>query len=193
MKLMPAFILVLALVAAPAAHAQEGLLWKVNSRYQATVVPPYMGQPNPFAGGGEVKVSETGVLEEEAQALRERQQTIDEATQLLNSSRAFEPYLDGMAVGGVVEGAQGRRVLIGNNWVGVGMELNVRLSISPQAQEALARIEPLDSETALSMRRSLDERRARVPTTRLKLLEIGEKNLVFQGDNGRHTLPMHFH
>jgi len=194
MKQPFALALLVTLLAAPHANAQEGLLWKVTSRYQPAVVPPYNSQPNPFAGGlvtAQVSVSE--VLEDEAQAQRERQMIIDEAANLLKSSRAFEPYLDGMVVGGVVEGAQGRRVLIGNNWVGVGMALNVRLGISPQAQEALARIEPLDSEAAQAMRRMLEERRAKVPTARLTLLEIAEKSLVFEGANKRHILPMHFY
>ncbi len=174
-----------------AAHAEEGLLWKVKSPYQASVVPPFTNQDPPFP----IKKVEVEKTEEEErlememlEVERDQQEKIAEARKFLTSPQAMVPFLDGMAVGGMVDGGQGRKVLLGNNWVGKGAEVTVRLMITADAKRAVADVAAFDEPLALQLKSDLMARLNSTPVTKLKVKDIKSNALVLDGPYGEKVL-----
>lgn len=168
--------------------AEEGLLWKVNSRYQPFVVLPYTNQPSPFPVEVKQENEDEKIATEIMETERVQQEAVVRAKNLLASSQALVPYMDGMAVGGMVEGAQGRKVLIGNEWIGGGMELTVRLTASDQMKKALDDVNEFDPTTASELRVELTQKLQQNPATKLRLKEIRSNALVLQGPYGQKIL-----
>lgn len=168
-----------------AGFAAEGVLWKVPSRYQASVVPPFTGQPAPFPVASAEKVSETSLSLEELELERRQQEGIEQAQQLIASPQALVPYMEGAVVGGMVEGLNGRKILLGNNWVGPGMKMTIRLVASEQVREAVNRVAEYNPEQAQTLRGEITQRLRETPVTVMQLREIRSDGLVLQGDYGQ--------
>lgn len=181
--------LILTLAAMPVAQA-EGLLWKTTSRYQPAVVPPYTGQPSPFPSVVTVvpEASPEGPTLEDMEVERLQQEAVEHATQLINSPGALVPYMEGAVVGGRVEGPHGSKILIGNEWIGPGMSMNVRLMASESVREAINKVSDFNQDTAKSLKEQLSLRLRQTPLTKMKLREIRSDSLVLVGDYGEKVM-----
>ncbi len=169
----------------------DGLLWKTTSRYQPSVVPPYTGQASPFPSVmivTEQSPSAEGPTLEDMEVERLQQEAIDHATQLINSSQALVPYMEGAVVGGMVQGAGGRKILVGNDWIGPGMSMNVRLMASDAVREAINKVSDFNQDTAKSLKEQLAQRLRQTPVTKMKLKEIRTDSLVLVGDYGQQVM-----
>lgn len=178
------------LLCVPFAQA-DGLLWKSTSRYQPSIVPPYTGQDTPFpnvAVPTEQPAGEAGPTLEDMEVERLQQEAVEHATQLINSPQALVPYLEGAVVGGMVQGAGGRKILIGNEWIGPGMSMNVRLMASEAVREAINKVSDFNQDTAKSLKEQLAQRLQQTPVTKMKLKEIRTDSLVLVGDYGQQVM-----
>jgi hypothetical protein len=180
----------------PAGVQADGLLWKATSRYQASVVPPYTGQASPFPSvvmPSEDTSSTEGPTLEDMEVERLQQEAVDHATQLIGSPQALVPYMEGAVVGGMVQGAGGRKILVGNEWVGPGMSMNVRLMASDAVREAINKVSDFNQDTAKSLKEQLSQRLRQTPVTKMKLKEIRTDSLVLVGDYGQQVMKFVMH
>ncbi|MBI1308533.1 MAG: hypothetical protein GC129_01565 [Proteobacteria bacterium] len=186
----------LALVAAlvllsPLAWGQSIILWKAANSTSATVVPTYSGQPSPFPQV-KAKVEEvSSTLDVEAEALRiARLQALHQAEQILNSKSAFQPQLQGLQMGGRVDGAAGPKVLIYNQWMGVGSQVRVALARTQNADAALDELRKYDSDAANLLENKLNKRLEANPTLDLTIIAIHPKIVEFKSIYGLHRLSI---
>lgn len=178
------------LAAASTVHA-DGLLWKTTSRYQPSVVPPYTGQPSPFPSviiATEQSATADGPTLEDMEVERMQQEAVEHANQLIGSSQALVPYLEGAVVGGMVQGVGGSKILVGNEWIGPGMSMNVRLMASDDVREAISKVSDFNQDTAKSLKEQLALRLRQTPVTKMKLKEIRADSLVLVGDYGQQVM-----
>ncbi len=169
----------------------DGLLWKTTSRYQASVVPAYTGQGSPFpsvAVPTETVSGSDGPTLEDLEVERVQQEAVDYATQLIESSQALVPYMEGAVVGGMVQGSTGRKILVGNEWIGPGMSMNVRLMASDAVREAINKVSDFNQDTAKSLKEKLSQKLRQTPVTKMKLKEIRSDSLVLVGDYGQQVM-----
>ncbi|PZP39994.1 MAG: hypothetical protein DI585_02260 [Pseudomonas fluorescens] len=188
MRYLPSVLTVALLTLAHGAQAQESLLWKAVSKQPAAVVPAYNGEASPFPTrvAAVSNVSESSALEEEAARLRNA--AFEEAQAVIASGRGVEPYTAGIRVGGVLEGMNGRKVLVANRWLGVGAVLPVRVTRSNIANEAIRNLASYDATASADLSRRLDSEIGSNPTTPLTLREIRKESLVFDSKYGRKAI-----
>lgn len=173
-------------------HAQEILLWKVENSLSPTIVPLYDGQPSPFPKI-EVKKTEpvSDTLSAEAEAARKaRLEALARAQKILNSKDAFKPELGVIQVNGVIQGVQGTRALISNQWVKVGQTMQVRAGRTPEVNNAIEMLRQYDADAANQLEEKLQQRYAENPYLTLKIKKIEPKELFLEGDHGTYRLPI---
>lgn len=182
-------VMVFGVLSSVSIHA-EGLLWKTTSRYQPRVVPPYVGQESPFPPvvlSQQVDAQEGPTLED-LEVERQQQEAIDKATQLIASPEALVPYMEGAVIGGMVQGVNGRKILVGNEWIGPGMSMNVRLMASEAVRDAIRRVSDFNPDMAKSLTEQVSLRLRQTPLTRMKLKDIQKDTLVLVGEYGVKTM-----
>ncbi len=179
----------------PSAQAEGSLLWKATSAIPATVVPTYTNQVSPFpvtfVKPPKDEIDEAAVSEAIAVRQRLRDEAYERADKMLRSGSGFEPLLTGLRVGGVLEGNLGRRVLIRNQWLGVGSEVVVRQIRTRELIDALRALHEYDPSTAASMAGEVDGMLANNATVKLKVKSVSSKSLELTAPSGRaFTLPV---
>lgn len=164
-------------------QAEESLLWKAISTTPAVVVPTYAGQGSPFPKTElpAVASSNTEILDEQA---RLREQAYNNAHNLLKSGNALVPDLRTISVGGVVEGNLGARVLINNQWLGVGGKIMARQYKTAAALEALKALTELDAAAGEDINQALNLELSQNPTVALTLRKITSNTLILGGPRG---------
>lgn len=183
-----ALILILAAVMASAtAYAEDSLLWKSSNPAFAVVVPAYGGQPSPFPSAAPVQVDVSATSEvDEKRRLRDA--AFDSAERQVNSGNALQADLRTLNVGGVVEGTLGRRVLVNNQWIGVGTQLGVRQYKSPVALEAIKALAEYDAGAADELTRHLNSQLTAQPILKLTLERITSGSLVLGSTKGKYDI-----
>lgn len=183
-------VLVLSGVVVSAGNAQEVILWRANNDTSATLVPAYTGQATPFAtvAGGKKSVSASDSSADAAEQARIGALRL--AEKLLSSKEAFQPDLNMVKVGGRVEGQAGVRVLMSNQWVGVGQRLGVRLVRSARAQTVIGELREHDKEAAAEIETRLDQRLSKNPKVQMVVKSIGTKEIKLDSEYGPYAVPV---
>lgn len=177
---------------AGAAQAEDNVLWRAINPLGAESVPAYAGQPSPFPLPVVAKVvSDTQPEEssEEASIRAARVTALQEAEKLLASRTAVAPDMGAIVVGGSIDGPQGRRVLINNQWVGINTQVAVRLVRSYKAASAIETLREYDTSAADELSRRLDVYIANNPVLKLTLQRIQSGTLVFSSQDGTQVVP----
>ncbi|NBX85809.1 MAG: hypothetical protein EBQ80_00965 [Proteobacteria bacterium] len=186
------FLCLVATIVTPL-HAQEILLWKIDNTASPTMVPAYDGQPSPFpkkeAPKQTVAVSETLSVEAEA-ARKARLAALAKAQKILSSPEAFKPELNTIEVNGVIQGIQGTRALIANQWVTVGQTMQVRSGRTPEVATAIEALRQYDADTATQLEDKLQQRFNANPYITLKIKKITTKQITLEGHQGTYQLPI---
>ncbi len=169
--------------------AEESLLWKTINPASAVVVPTYAGQGSPFpvTVAPVEETSATDVLDEQA---RLKEEAYNNAQNILKSGNALVPDLRAVVVGGMVEGNLGPRVLINNQWLGVGDKLTVRQYKTSSAIEALKVLAELDATAGEEIKQALDTKLSQNPTVALSLRRITSSSIVLHGPQGEQVVKM---
>lgn len=171
--------------------AQDIVLWKATNTNSSTLVPAYMGQSSPFPHITQVVNNTSGTLDAEAEAARlARLQALERAEQLLAGKEAFKPEVGLIRIDGRVEGAAGPKILISNQWVGVGRQLQVRLSRTAEADAALEELRKYDSDAASQLETKLDMRLQQSPYLSLTIDTIKAKEVQLHSSYGTHIIPI---
>lgn len=147
-----AAVIVTTMLTAPAAHA-DGLLWKGTNSNTPTVVPPYTNQVSPFPQRAlekppEDQADSAAVTEALAEQKRMRDEAFAHTEVLIKSGRGFEPMLSGLRVGGMLDGLLGKRVLVNNQWIGIGSGLDVRRVRTREMTDAINSLKEFDIDAA---------------------------------------------
>lgn len=176
-----------------APQAEGSLLWKATNLTPATVVPPYTNQTSPFpvTAPPKVEVDENAVTEALAEQKRLRDEAYKRADQMIRSGAGFEPVLRGLRVGGMLEGNLGKRVLLGNQWVGMGSQVRVRQTRTRELIEALRALQTYDTDMAVAMADHVDKLLRTNSTVTLSVKAISEKALTLAAPSGK-TYDMNF-
>lgn len=174
---------VLALIGVPSIpRAEENLLWKATNSQPATVVPAYTGSGSPFPVTVTPEpVSDTSLIDELTQ---QRNTAYANARSLLDGGRSLQANMGGLSIGGIIEGVLGPKVLINNQWLGVGEKLPVRQSKTPEIEKALKELEAMDAEAAQTMRSSINARLQADPVINLTMTNITSQTLYFKSPYG---------
>ena len=189
---LAASLALLGVLTASTAMAQESLLWKTVNSTPASVVPPYTGQEGPFPRVVEEVVSATAPQDEAlAEQQRQRDNAYNYAEGLLKSGKGFQPEMRLLRVGGMVEGNLGPRVLLNNQWVGVGTKVPVRLTKTAEIQEAIKLLANFDEAAASQMGQKLDGELSSNPLLQLSVQKITSQSLVLGAPGGK-TYPINF-
>lgn len=173
--------------------AQEILLWKTNNSASPTIVPAYTGQTSPFPQIIEKEATSliSDTLSEEAELARmARIEALQRAEKLLSGSDALRPELGPIQIQGRVEGVAGPKVLISNQWIGVGRRLKVALSKTYEATTAIDELRKYDDEAANELESKLNQRLASTPFLDLTIVKIGDKNIDLTSTYGEHSIPI---
>jgi hypothetical protein len=174
------------MLVAVGAQAEEGILWKSGNPGPANVVPTYTNQTSPFpmVALAPVAVSETAVDE----ALLERQRLRDEAfgraDTLVRSGGALQPMMNGLRVGGMLDGTLGARVLLNDQWVGKGSRVKVRQVKSITAVQAIQALKEYDPDAAAELSGTLNAELTRNYVAELVVSGITSRTLVLTGAKG---------
>ncbi len=130
------------------------VLWQVENPLSPTMVPAYRGQPSPFPHP-KIVASDVAVEDEAAITNALRVKALQEAKNMVKPTVALSlKSMSGM-IKGVSDGLQGRRVLVGNEWIGLKEKISVTYIINPRTIEALKILSQYDYQTADSMQRKL--------------------------------------
>lgn len=183
-----ALVMLLALAAGGAARAQGITLWQVENAVTPTLVPAYVGQPSPFPAVKAQEVSATDpALEAVAQA---RLSALQKAEKLLASKDAFQPELGLVQVSGRLDGQAGPRILISNQWVGVGQRLGVKLTRSVKSQQVIRELREYDADAAGEIEGKLQQQLSKRPYLQMVVKSIGAKEIKLESEYGQHTVPI---
>lgn len=173
------------------AGAQEILLWKAVNEVTPSLVPAYMGQESPFPHTAVVEEAVSPTLSAEAEAARlARLQALSRAEQLVAGKEAFRPETGNIRIDGRVEGLAGPKILIANQWIGVGRQLQVRLVRTPEADSALDELRKYDADAAGELDRKLNDRLEKDPYLSLTIQSIKPKEVQLHSDYGPYTIPI---
>lgn len=165
-------------------------LWKVVSGLSPTVLPAYAGQPSPFPHIQVAPVAPVSSTEEIEHAQR-RDELLSRATALLASPQAFTPWVQGIRTGGQMAGLAGPRVLVGEDWVGKGQLLAVRVTLSPRVSALVGDLQTYDRDMALDINRRFEHQLTAHPTTSMKIQGITSKELTLKSDvYGTFSVPL---
>jgi len=178
----------LTLMASPV-WAEESLLWKASNPLAPQVVPAYAGQGSPFPVKAPTpeEVSATEVMDEQA---RLRDEALSYAQGLLQGNMALQPELRTLRIGGTLVGAQGARVLVNNDWIGLGNNVKVRQVKTREAVSALKALAEYDPSAAEQLNGSLNARLSSQPVVALKVLRITSTSVVLETPRGPATIPI---
>ncbi len=178
-------------------HAEGSLLWKTGNHNPAMVVPPYANQVSPFPKVIKEKAAVAEQPDQQAvsEALAEQKRLRDEAfsrtEDLIRSGRGFEPMLGGLQVGGTLDGLLGKRVLLNNQWVGVGSGLDVRRVRTREMTETITLLKEYDADAAGQMESEMNTALAGNATVRLTVKKIEPALLTLASPSGQtYTLPI---
>lgn len=176
-------------------HAQDALLWKVDNTQPASVVPPYANQVSPFpqivVEAPVEEVSDASVVEAMVEQQRVRDEAFSHTDNLIKSGRGFEPMLSGLSVGGVLDGLLGKRVLLNNQWVGVGSSVDVRRVRTREMTEAINSLKEYDAEAATQMSGELNTALSASGTIRLTVKKIEPTVITLASPSGQtYTIPI---
>lgn len=170
------------------ASAQGITLWQVDNAATPTLVPAYQGQSSPFPA---VKVQEAVTADPMlAAAEQARVVALKKAEKLLSSKDAFQPALDQVRVSGRVDGMAGPRVLISNQWVGVGQRLGVRLVRSTKSHSIIDELRGYDAGAATEIEGKLQQKLSKTPYVQMVVKSIGAKEIKLESEYGRQTVPI---
>lgn len=166
----------------------EELLWKATNTQPAMMVPSYPGSGSPFPlAAVKPETLESGDSEEQ---LRLREEALATASKLVASGRALQPDMRNITVGGVVEGNLGPRVLINNQWLGVGEKLTVRQYKTRQVQEALKALSAVDPGSAQQLADSVEAKLTAAPTLALTVQKITSQTVSLKSVYGVQDIKM---
>lgn len=170
---------------------QEILLWKAVNTTTATIVPAYTGTESPFpkVENNEDQISSTINTEAEASRLA-RLKALERAEQFASGKEAFRPEIGTIRVDGRLEGLAGPKVLIANQWVGAGRQLQVPLSRTAEADMALADLRRYDADAASQLESKLMTRLQQNPFLKLTISSIKTKEIQLHGDYGDYSIPI---
>ncbi|RYG61565.1 MAG: hypothetical protein EON60_03045 [Alphaproteobacteria bacterium] len=182
-------------LAAPAVHA-DSLLWKATNPSKPTVVPPYTNQVSPFPQRmlekpPEDQADSAAVTEALAEQKRMRDEAYSHTEGLIKSGRGFEPMLSGLRVGGMLDGLLGKRVLVNNQWIGLGSGLDVRRVRTQEMTEAINSLKEYDLEAATRMGGEVSSALSASSSVRLTVKKIEPDLLTLTSPAGQtYTLPI---
>jgi hypothetical protein len=165
-------------------HAEDGLLWKTVNPASASVVPAYAGQAGPFPRVIKIEVT-THEDEAEAERQRQRDNAYNFAENLIKSGRGLQPEMRLLRVGGMLEGILGSRVLLNNQWVGIGAKVPVRLTKTSEVQEAIKALSIFDEAAASELGSRLDTELAARPLLDLAVRKITSSTLTLGAPGGK--------
>ncbi|RYG61747.1 MAG: hypothetical protein EON60_02375 [Alphaproteobacteria bacterium] len=183
------------LLAAPSVHA-DSLLWKAANPHTPTVVPPYTNQVSPFPQralekAADEQVDSAAVMEALAEQKRIRDEAYSHTENLIKSGRGFEPMLSGLRVGGMLDGLLGKRVLVNNQWIGIGSGLDVRRVRTREMTEAINSLKEYDIEAATRMGGEVSNALTANSAVRLTVKKIEPSLLTLTSPSGQtYTLPI---
>jgi hypothetical protein len=170
--------------------SQEILLWKTVNTVSSSLVPVYEGQESPFPHITEVEeVSPTLNAEAEAERLA-RLQALTHAEQLVSGKNAFRPEIGSIRIDGRIDGLAGSKILIANQWIGEGRQLQVRLSRTPEADSAIEELRKYDADAAATLDARLNQRMQENPTLSLTIKGIKSKEVQLDSEYGKYLIPI---
>ena len=193
MKITPRSLALIGVLLAGAAgfaplHAQESLLWKATNPKPAAVVPQYGNQVSPFPTAirtASTEFDEEAQLAAEAERSRLRDEAVGRVKQMISSGSGFEPMLRQLQVGGTLNGLQGPRVLINNQWVGVGSTVDARQMRTQKLAEELQNLANIDPATASEMGQQVQSMVIAGATIKLSIKQIAERSLTLAAPSGQ--------
>jgi|GEM_PF-6898614 len=191
MRTLFAIAIAAGIVWAASARAED-LLWRVSNNVTPTVVPAYAGQLSPFPYiKKDVKQVTPTLSAEELAEQKQRARALQQAELVLsNVRRALVPQLDAVRVEGVISGQAGTKVLLNNNWVGVGTHVPVPLVRSQAAQQALSMLHEYDSIAADKLEHRFADLMSRNTLVNLTVSKIDSKGVTFSSAFGMRRLPL---
>ena len=178
------FMVCLALLGvAQAGWAQDFIIWRVKSTISSSQPPAYRGQSSPFPYlAPEVPVAR--IEEVAAPEDMERQQQVNvvmaRLEDLRRENRAIIPDTRMIRATARLEGPLGTKILINNQWIGLGEMLRVSERMSPAAQELLAQLRVLDSNSAEQQQDVLLQSMSQESQARLAVKEISRTFVILQ-------------
>lgn len=173
--------------------AQTMILWHAPTHVSPTVLPLYAGGPSPFP---QPKI-ETAEEDELAMALAQREamrkEALAEAERLMAPRLAYQLDTSGNLISAALDGVQGPRVLVGNEWYAEGATLMVPYRINMETRDALQRLRELDEDTARSMAEQLDRTLMdyRLRGVQVEKIDVKGRSVQLQGPLGRITVTFH--
>lgn len=174
-----------------ACWGQEILLWKTTNTTSSSLVPVYQGQESPFPHVVEVEEIISPTLNAEAEAARlARLQALTHAEQLVSGKGAFRPEIGSIRIDGRIDGLAGSKILIANQWIGEGRQLQVRLSRTPEADAAIEELRKYDVDAASSLDTRLNLRLQQNPYLKLTVKNIKPKEVQLHSEYGDHIIPI---
>lgn len=166
------------------AAADDSLLWKTVNTNAPSVVPAYTGQEGPFP---KVIVVSATVAQDEIEAERQRQRdnAFNYAEGLIRAGKGLQPEMRTLRVGGMLDGNLGQRILLNNQWVGVGAKVPVRLTKTAEVQEALKLLATFDESAANELGGKIDAELTSNPLLNLTVQRITSSSLALGSPGGK--------
>ncbi|MFZ2619730.1 MAG: hypothetical protein WAX89_02560 [Alphaproteobacteria bacterium] len=174
-------------------HAQE-VLWSVDNSDESEIVPLYEGQNNPFftyAKPPEVKAQEVEEAKDAAEL--ERQRINNAAGQILQRIRAqldsgqfSSPQVYGLKIDGYLKSATGEpKVLIKNEWKGVGDLISVATQVADKVSGLLAELSVYSPTAAEKMADEVEEKVKFINSYELRLYKINSQQIELKDSEGK--------
>lgn len=170
------------------AQAQSLVDWRAISQVSPTVVPLYGHQPSPFTsiksqGSGSDQASAASESERQKMAIEQMNLKKESLIDMARNPLRMQPALEGLKVGAIIEGPQGKQALITGRWASIGASVQVPSKASQEYLEILQQLKQIDPNASDPMQGSYTH-------ITLKIVSISSQTVVFQGPRASYPISL---
>ena len=180
---------------ASVAQADESLLWRIQNTLDAEIVPSFEKKETFFSIQVRPVVKKEVEFEVDLEAEQRAQEeanrrallasdVLAQIRSLLESENAFNPDITTSKVDAVISGEDKKMVLIMNEWLTVGDDLDVPVRAKDQLNALVQNLANLDPDLAAAIENEVQEKLQQSRELKLVIQEIGDGYINLTDDRG---------